>query len=348
MSDDEHERREAIAKAEFFNDSTDDVRHLPHGEAGIPSDGRRVVCAIDLQPGPPGAERRLVNAPPPRRQPRKDHAQDERHEGKPAERRHQHGAPHWQPASQVHVVAEKASGAPVQPPRVLHQAIPPGFDFGDVVFGTDHHRTERPRMRVGHPLVIHRHVEEAGGAQRLAGRLDLLQVAAKRFLPLVDAENRLKRGRRRWRRWWWCTSASQAIRIARSNAWCRMRRQRTPSSRRSSDSSSHTPWRPLLHDRRIEAAELCDVEERPRALDRRRRQCNRALIPQQSRSADTGPPNESCRAASSSAARSNSRRTARYPRSVTVRSRAGTRSGRSSICRTMPAHPRRASNSPLR
>ena len=38
---------------------------------------------------------------------------------------------------------------------------------------------------------------------------------------------------------------------------------------------AHVPWRPLLHDRRIEAAELCDVEERPRPLYRRRRQCKK-------------------------------------------------------------------------
>ena len=43
----------------------------------------------------------------------------------------------------------------------------------------------------------------------------------------------------------------------------------------------HDSWRPLLHERRVDAAELCDVEERPRALDRRRRQGHGALLPQQ-------------------------------------------------------------------
>ena len=97
----------------------------------------------------------------------------------------------------MHVVAEEAGGSPVQTARALHQAIAVRFDFGDVVVGTNRHRAERPRVSVRHALVIHRHVEEAGGAERLAGRLDLLQVAAKRFLPLVDAENRLERRRRR-------------------------------------------------------------------------------------------------------------------------------------------------------
>ena len=92
------------------------------------------------------------------------------------------------------------------------------------------------------------------------------------------------------------------------------------------------PGGPLLHNRRIEAAELRHMKQRPRALERRRRRSGAAADSAASeRRSDSGPPKESCRAAWSSAARSNSRRTARYPRSVTVRSRAGTRSGRSSI-----------------
>src|SRR5438105_12972284 len=91
------------------------------------------------------------------------------------------------------VVAEEPGSAPVLTPRALHQRIAASFEFGDVVVGTDRHRTERPRMSVRDPLVVHRDVEEAGGAERLAGRLDFLQMAAKRFLPLVEAENRLAR-----------------------------------------------------------------------------------------------------------------------------------------------------------
>ena len=40
------------------------------------------------------------------------------------------------------------------------------------------------------------------------------------------------------------------------------------------------PWCPLLDDRRIEAAELCDVEERPCPFDRRRARSRRDLIAQ--------------------------------------------------------------------
>ena len=69
------------------------------------------------------------------------------------------------------------------------------FDFGDVMLRTDRHRAERPRMGVRHPLVIHRHVEETGGAERFALGLDLLEVPAERFLPLIQAEDRLERRR---------------------------------------------------------------------------------------------------------------------------------------------------------
>ena len=42
---------------------------------------------------------------------------------------------------------------------------------------------------------------------------------------------------------------------------------------------AYVPPRPLLHDRRIEAAELCDVEERPGPFDRGLGQCEREPIP---------------------------------------------------------------------
>ena len=51
VSDDEHERREAIANADVFEDAPHDVRHLPHGEPGMRPDRRRRVLAIQLQAG---------------------------------------------------------------------------------------------------------------------------------------------------------------------------------------------------------------------------------------------------------------------------------------------------------
>ena len=95
----------------------------------------------------------------------------------------------------MHVVAEEPGGAPVQTARASREAIAVRFDFGHVVVGTDRDRAERPRVSVGHALVIHRHVEESRRAERLAGRLDFLQMAAERFLPLVEAEDRLERRR---------------------------------------------------------------------------------------------------------------------------------------------------------
>ena len=142
--------------------------------------------------GPRRSDRRLLHAAPSRRQPREHDAQDQRDQRQPAERRHQHRTAHGQPASQMHVVAEEPGGAPCRRERPVG-AIAVRFDFGHVVVGTDRHRAERPRVSVGHALVIHRHVEEPGRAQRLAGRL-FLQMAAERFLPLVDAEHGLERG----------------------------------------------------------------------------------------------------------------------------------------------------------
>ena len=43
---------------------------------------------------------------------------------------------------------------------------------------------------------------------------------------------------------------------------------------------AHVSWRPLLHERRIEAAELCNVEEWPRAFGPRRRRSNGELTAQ--------------------------------------------------------------------
>ena len=95
----------------------------------------------------------------------------------------------------MHVVAEEAGGAPLQAARASRETVGVLLDFRHVVIGTDRHGTERPRMRVGHALVVHRDVEEARRAERLAGRLDFFQMPAERFLPLVDAEDRLKRRR---------------------------------------------------------------------------------------------------------------------------------------------------------
>ena len=97
----------------------------------------------------------------------------------------------------MHVVAEESDGPPLQATRPSREAIAVRFDFRNVVFGADRDGAQWPRMRVGRALVIHRDVEEAGSAQRLAVRLDFLQMAPERFLPLVETEDGLKRRRPR-------------------------------------------------------------------------------------------------------------------------------------------------------
>ena len=136
-------------------------------------------------------------------------------------------------------------------------------------------------MSVGHALVIHRHVEEPGGAERLAVRLDLLQVPAERFLPLVDAENRLER--RRPGRPLRCVVHERVVQAMTNRSLERLMQDATPAHTVELSQLGfelrHVPRRPLLDDRRIEAAELCDVKERPRAFDGRRRRCDREPIP---------------------------------------------------------------------
>src|SRR5262249_9624667 len=97
----------------------------------------------------------------------------------------------------MHVVAEEPGGATLQPPRPLRELIAVRFDLRDVMVWTDRDRTERTRVRVGGALVIHRDVEEPCRAVRLAGRLDLLEMTAKRLLALVQAEDRLEQRRPR-------------------------------------------------------------------------------------------------------------------------------------------------------
>ena len=102
----------------------------------------------------------------------------------------------------MNVVSKEADRASVQTTRAFNQTIAIRLDFGHVVMRTDRNRAERPRMSVRDALVVHRHIEEAGGAERLARRFDLLQMATKGLLAFVDAEDCLEgRGcaRRLWR-----------------------------------------------------------------------------------------------------------------------------------------------------
>ena len=118
VSDDEHERRQAIANPDVFEDAADDIRHLPHGEPGILPDGRRCVARDPAAGGSaPAVIDVSLHAAPSGREPREHDAQDQRDQRQPAERRHQHRTAHRQPASQMHVVAEEPGGAPLQTPR---------------------------------------------------------------------------------------------------------------------------------------------------------------------------------------------------------------------------------------
>src|SRR5438093_423115 len=95
----------------------------------------------------------------------------------------------------MHVVAEESGGAPLQTARAPREFVGVRLDFGDVVLRPDRYGTQRPRMRVGCALVVHRHVEEPRGGEGFTRRLDLLQMAAEGFLTLVETEHGLERRR---------------------------------------------------------------------------------------------------------------------------------------------------------
>ena len=62
--------------------------------------------------------------------------------------------------------------------------------------GRHHHRAEGDRLRVVQPLPVHRQAEEAGGAEGLDVRRDLLEVATRAFLAVIHAHHHLRRRRR--------------------------------------------------------------------------------------------------------------------------------------------------------
>ena len=180
----------------------------------------------------------------------------------------------------MHVVAKKTGRASVESTRAFHQTIAIRFDFGDVVVRTDRDRAQRPRMRVGYALVVHRHVEEAGGTERLASWFDLLQVATKRLLALVEAEDCLES----------CGCVRRLWRVLRESVVQPMADGtleglvKNPASAHRVEllqfgfKRGYVPRRPLPDDRRVLAAELRHMEQQPRPFDDRCRACDRNLM----------------------------------------------------------------------
>jgi hypothetical protein len=135
-------------------------------------------------------------------------------------------------------------------------------------------------MGIRNALVIHGHVEESRGTERLARRLDLLQMAAKGFFPLIEAENSLEA--RRPRKFAGHMTYQRVIQAMTNCALeCLMQNSATPNAielLQFGFDLCHLPRGPLLDNRRIETAELRHVEERPRALWHSERSLERQLI----------------------------------------------------------------------
>jgi hypothetical protein len=51
MSDDEHERRQAITNSDVFEDAADDIRHLAHRKPGMGPEGRRFFLPVQPEAG---------------------------------------------------------------------------------------------------------------------------------------------------------------------------------------------------------------------------------------------------------------------------------------------------------
>jgi len=135
-------------------------------------------------------------------------------------------------------------------------------------------------MRVGGALVIHRDAEETGGTERLASWFDLLQVATKRLLAFVDAEDCLESCgcvRRLW-----CVLRESVVQAMADGTLERLVKNPASAYRvellQFGFERRYVSRCPLLHDRRVQAAELRHMEERPRSIDGRCRPFNTNLI----------------------------------------------------------------------
>src|SRR5678816_621252 len=158
----------------------------------------------------------------------------------------------------MHVVAEETCSPPMQTTCTFDEAISVGSNFGDVVVGTNRHRAERPRMRISNALVIHRHVKETCGAERLACGIDLFQMPTKRFFALVEAEDGLECGC--LGRCMRCVLCQRVIQSVSNRPLERLVKNSAPAHGvqllQFAFELRDMGWRPLLHNRGVKAAEL--------------------------------------------------------------------------------------------
>jgi hypothetical protein len=135
-------------------------------------------------------------------------------------------------------------------------------------------------MRIGNALVIHRHVKETGGTERLAGGIDLFQMPTKRFFALVEAEDGLE-----------CRCLGRCMRRVLRHCVIESVSNRSLERLVKNSAPAHgvqvlqfalelcdMGWRPLLHNRGVKAAQLRHMKKRPGALDGRWRRRDRELF----------------------------------------------------------------------
>ena len=193
MADHGHERGEAGREPDVFEHAGDDPGHLVNVEAGVRAVGqRRTRGPLEFEPrGNPAAGEIGSLVEKRGSEPWKGHAGHEWHGRDRAADGGEQAAAKERAAARRHAVLELAELPPHRlPAAVVGEGV--GLRHLDHrVAGTHHDRTQRRGMPVVETAVIHRHREEAGGAKRLEPRPLFLEMAAERFAPFVDAEDRL-------------------------------------------------------------------------------------------------------------------------------------------------------------
>ena len=127
-----------------------------------------------------------------RREPRKNHARHQRDRREQPERRGEKRAADHTPAAAVKALQRHAEPPPRTASPLVFRLQFFIHRLRDPVLRLHHDRAQRDEIRRRRSAVIHGHAEETRGAKRLGGRCGLLDMTPDRFLPFIDAEDRLE------------------------------------------------------------------------------------------------------------------------------------------------------------
>ena len=198
MPDHGDQSRKSRGQADVFEHAADDRHHLIHVEAGVGA-VRQKVLSLTLQGqtgGHPTAGEFGGGPPQPGRQPWKGDAGHQRNGGHRTREGGEQSA-----AKERATAGRNTAGELPHPPSQVAMEFMERLrtifrQLNDGVSGPHHDRTQRRRMPIVDPPVIHRHAKEAGGAEGFEALSEFLKMPAERLAPFIHAEHRLKRGPR--------------------------------------------------------------------------------------------------------------------------------------------------------